>query len=77
MERTHFDPICRQHHEGPNCEPPKSGFEDDPCYIKPCSNIEHDPPTHMVIPEGKIYRHVCPGCAKTVILRPPNVRLSQ
>ena len=54
----------------------KSGFEDDPA-PKPCRHNEHDPPGHMVIPEGKIYRHICPGCGAEMVLRPPITFLSQ
>lgn len=50
----------------------ESGFEDDP-RGKPCMHPEHQPPSHMVITQGKIYRHVCPGCGGEVVLRPPQV----
>lgn len=39
-----------------------------------CNHPEHDPPSHMVIPEGKGYRHVCPGCGRVVVLRGSAVR---
>lgn len=50
----------------------KSGFEPigNPLNIpKSCNNIEHNPPSHIAIPQGQQYRHVCPGCGKEFILR--------
>lgn len=46
----------------------QSGFEDDP-FTKHCNHLSHNPPGHMVIPYGKIYRHVCPGCKRIVRIR--------
>ena len=48
----------------------KSGFFDLPKQ-ESCNHPEHNPPTHLHIPEGKGYRHVCPGCGKQVILKNP------
>jgi len=49
-------------------EPPEgSKFEDD----RPCIHPGHHPPTQMVIPYGKKYRHVCPGCGKVTLVRMP------
>jgi len=50
----------------------KSGFEDIPIQER-CLNPRHQPPSHMVIPAGKQYRHVCPGCGFQVVLRPPTI----
>lgn len=50
----------------------KSGFEDDPTPF-PCLDPEHEPPSHMVIPQGKVYRHVCPSCGRELIIRPTQV----
>ena len=50
----------------------RSGFEDDPDYWnqpRTCDHREHQPPMHLVIPPGKQYRHVCPGCGQVTILR--------
>lgn len=47
----------------------KSGFFD----LAPathCQHREHAPPTHIHIPAGKGYRHVCPGCGVSVDLFP-------
>lgn len=66
----------------PNQNPPfkdifdkQSVMEDDPEVSKNCTNPQHNPPNMMVIRHGKRYRHVCPGCGFTVILRSPNIRL--
>lgn len=57
--------------------PKKSGFFDDPNYDRSknqpqttCRHPDHNPPTHLMIPTGKLYRHVCTGCKKEVILQP-------
>jgi len=53
----------------------ESGFEDDrSSWMKMCKDPEHNPPTHLVIPRGKIYRHVCPSCGREVVVRPLNYR---
>lgn len=54
--------------------PTKSGFEDIPIQER-CLNAEHNPPSHMVIPSGKQYRHVCPGCGYEIVLRPPMISM--
>lgn len=41
----------------------KSGFFDLP-KDKTCKNPQHNPPEFIYIPQGKGYRHVCPGCGK-------------
>jgi hypothetical protein len=46
----------------------KSGFEDDPSMVTPCYHPDHNPPMHLVIPAGKRYRHVCPGCGKEIVI---------
>jgi hypothetical protein len=55
----------------------ESGMEedDDPKYKdKQCRHPGHQPPSMIVIPPGKRYRHVCPGCGKTTIIRSsPNI----
>lgn len=43
-------------------------FEPDPEY-KPCRNPEHNPPTHLYVPSGMRYIHVCPSCGKEVIIK--------
>lgn len=53
----------------------KSGFEDDPAVKNPCRDRQHEPPQHIVIPQGKIYRHICPSCGRETVIRPPQVTL--
>lgn len=53
----------------------KSGFFDLPDH-KRCRHPEHQPPSHMVIPPGKGYRHVCPGCGKVTVIIPQQFSLS-
>lgn len=38
-----------------------------------CSNPEHKPPTHLHIPQGKGYKHICPSCGQISILIPPQI----
>ncbi len=40
-----------------------------------CCHLEHNPPSMIVIPEGHIYRHVCPGCKSEVLLKPTETYL--
>ena len=50
----------------------KSGFVDieqnDNCF-----NSEHSPPTHLYIPYGKKYIHVCPICGNRIELHSSQV----
>lgn len=50
----------------------QSGFEDIPA-VERCLDRSHEPPTHLHIPQGKRYRHVCPSCGYTVVLQPPQI----
>jgi hypothetical protein len=52
----------------------KSGFFDLP-QQDICRDKEHNPPSHICIPQGKGYRHVCPSCGKETVIIPPQVRL--
>lgn len=59
----------------------ESGLEPDPLYedkdkssiwiskVRECRSPEHDPPGHLVIPQGQQYRHVCPHCGEVRIIR--------
>lgn len=47
----------------------RGGFEPDPT-PEICRHREHNAPTHMVIPQGQQYRHICPGCGNEIVLRP-------
>lgn len=57
---------------GINAEDGKYGMEDDDL-PNPCMHPEHNPP-HLYIQAGRSYRHVCPGCWQTCIIRATNVR---
>lgn len=52
----------------------ESGFFDLP-QNRVCSHPSHNPPSHIVIPQGKGYRHVCPACGQRVDIIPPQVTL--
>ena len=52
----------------------ESGFFDLP-NIEKCKDPSHKPPTHIHIPRGKGYRHVCPSCGKVIDLIPPQITL--
>lgn len=52
-------------------EEKRGGFEDDPLYVRPCNSMSHNAPNFIHIPQGKIYRHICPSCGAEQILRPP------
>lgn len=58
--------------KGKNPNGRRGSFEDIPAQER-CLNPSHEPPSHMVIPAGKQYRHVCPGCGREMILRPPAI----
>ena len=55
-----------------NPEKEQSGFEDIPIQ-EVCRNPSHNPPSHLYIPPGKQYRHVCPGCGHVTVIRPPQI----
>lgn len=46
------------------------GFFDLPLNER-CMNPGHNFPTHLYIPAGKGYRHVCPGCGHVTVVRNP------
>lgn len=43
---------------------------DDDKWPKPCGHPQHEPPGHIVIPQGKKMIHTCPGCGATITIRP-------
>lgn len=55
-------------------KPRRSGFEDVPLPQR-CRHPEHEPPSHLYIPPGKQYRHICPGCGRESVLRPTHATL--
>ena len=40
---------------------------------KPCMHPGHNFPNMLVIPPGKVYKHVCPQCGKTTSCRGSNI----
>jgi hypothetical protein len=36
-----------------------------------CTDPEHEPPSHLYIPPGYSYTHICPSCGRQVLLTPP------
>lgn len=38
-----------------------------------CTDPSHNPPTHMVIPQGQIYVHVCPSCQRESSIMSPQI----
>lgn len=50
----------------------QGGFFDLP-KLNICNNPEHNPPTHIHIPQGKGYRHICPGCGKEQVIIPQQI----
>ena len=52
----------------------KSGFFDLPTFKK-CEHPEHNTPTHIYIPQGKGYKHVCPNCGNVIIMTPSQTSL--
>jgi hypothetical protein len=44
----------------------KGGFFDLKTIQESCAHVNHEPPVHIYIPENKYYKHICPGCGKTV-----------
>ena len=58
---------------------PRGSMEDDPDYEQwskeRCVHPDHEPPMHLVIPAGKRYRHVCPGCGREWVIHSNEARL--
>ena len=53
----------------------ESGFFDLPKDEKTCKHPEHNMPGHLCIPEGKGYKHVCPGCGNETTVIPQQITL--
>lgn len=51
----------------------QSGFFKLPERQKPCLDMAHNPPSHLYIPPGHGYRHICPSCGRMAILISPDV----
>lgn len=53
----------------------KSGFEPLGDGWGPlCTSPEHNAPTHLVVPEGQQYRHVCPKCGRQQVIKSSQVQ---
>lgn len=50
----------------------KDGFFDLPKQ-KICSDLRHNAPSHIYIPQGKWYRHTCPSCGKVTVIYPQQI----
>lgn len=35
-----------------------------------CNDPQHNPPSHLFVPPGYVYKHSCPSCGSTVYLQP-------
>ena len=55
-----------------NTNTKESGFFDLPQEQR-CTHINHNPPSHIAIPMGKGYRHICPSCKTEFIIVPPQI----
>lgn len=60
---------------GTQKDAPAGGLEPDPDFQENrCMHPEHNPPMYICIPYGQRYRHVCPECGKTTLIRSNQVR---
>ncbi len=41
--------------------------------IRGCRSMDHNPPSHLYIPAGQQYRHICSGCGRETVLQSPDV----
>lgn len=46
---------------------------DDPYPQAWCTHPTHNPPMHLVVPQGKVYVNTCEGCGHISVLRPTGV----
>lgn len=52
-------------------------FEDDVDFtFTPCRDPEHEPPGHIVIPQGKKLVHICPSCKNKTVIRAESFSLT-
>jgi hypothetical protein len=56
-----------------NLKEKESGFFDLPSRQLPCRDQGHAFPTHLYIPPGKGYRHICPACGQETVAYGPEV----
>lgn len=50
----------------------KGGFFDLP-KVNTCKDHSHNPPSHIYIPQGKGYKHVCPSCGAESTIIPQQI----
>jgi predicted RNA-binding Zn-ribbon protein involved in translation (DUF1610 family) len=60
-------------HLGEIVKPQKQGGFFDLPKVQTCKSNEHNPPTHIHIPQGKGFKHICPACGKETIIIPPQI----
>lgn len=49
----------------------KSGYVDIPnSKIYGCTDINHNPPSHIYVPQGEMYIHYCPSCGHKSVIYP-------
>jgi hypothetical protein len=68
VDNSHFFPPQQEQPIFP-IQKEESHFEDIE-ESKTCSHIEHKPPMHLHIPQGKRYVHICPACRERTIIQP-------
>jgi hypothetical protein len=51
--------------------PKKGGFFDLP-KTDVCRDPSHNPPSHLYVPPGKGYNHICPSCGKASTITSPH-----
>jgi hypothetical protein len=70
MERAEQLP-CEKAQEAVALRPRTSGFFDLPMQTM-CNDPEHNVPSHLYVPAGQGYRHICPRCGymQTIVNAP-------
>lgn len=38
-----------------------------------CIDPQHNPPSHLFVPLGYVYKHVCPSCGAVSFIQPQHV----
>lgn len=57
-------------------KPEHGRFEDIKDWTKVvCRDPNHQPPSHICVPPGKQYRHICPTCSTETLVQIPGVLL--
>lgn len=47
---------------------PKVNEDSDKAVI-PCLGKQHEPPTHLYVPPGESFTHICPNCGKKTVIK--------